>query len=510
MEFLSELSSLATTITVLVITALLIKISKRILLKSDRKEFFPPMAGTIFHQLLNFRTVHDYHTKLSHKYKTFRLFTPVGNQTYTVDPENIEYILRTNFKNYVKGEHTHRNCEELFGDGIFAIDGEKWRHQRKLASYEFSTRVLRDFSGVVFRSNAAKVASIVHQGASSNQTLEIQDLLMRSTMDSIFKVGFGVELNSLEGPEEGNTFMNAFDNCSEIIMQRYFNPLWKIMRFLNTGPEAKLKESIKLIDGFVYKLIHTKMEQNSKQDSDSMKKEDILSRFLVERERDPENMTDKYLRDIILNFLIAGKDTTAGTLSWFIYMLCKHPLVQEKVAEEVEEATKASENTKNINEFAKNLTDEALDRMHYLHAALSETLRLYPAVPLDSKVCFSDDTLPDGFTVKKGDIVFYQPYPMGRMKYLWGDDAEIFRPERWLDENGVFKPESPFKFIAFNAGPRICLGRDFAYRQMKIFAAVLVHFFGFKLSDKNKVVKYRTMITLHIDQGLHVNAFHRF
>lgn len=67
----------------------------------------------------------------------------------------------------------------------------------------------------------------------------------------------------------------------------------------------------------------------------------------------------------------------------------------------------------------------------------------------DAKICFSDDTLPDGYSVNKGDMVSYQPYAMGRMKFIWGDDAEDFRPERWLDENGIFKPESPFKFTAF-------------------------------------------------------------
>jgi hypothetical protein len=61
----------------------------------------------------------------------------------------------------------------------------------------------------------------------------------------------------------------------------------------------------------------------------------------------------------------------------------------------------------------------------------------------------SDDTLPDGYAVKKGDMVNYQPYAMGRMDFLWGADAEEFRPERWLDKDGVFVPESPFKFTAF-------------------------------------------------------------
>ena len=72
--------------------------------------------------------------------------------------------------------------------------------------------------------------------------------------------------------------------------------------------------------------------------------------------------------------------------------------------------------------------------------------------------CF-DDTLPDGYSVNKGDMVSYQPYAMGRMKFIWGNDAEDFRPERWLDENGIFKPESPFKFTAFQVSSFALLHR---------------------------------------------------
>lgn len=93
------------------------------------------------------------------------------------------------------------------------------------------------------------------------------------------------------------------------------------------------------------------------------------------------NETDpKYLKDIILSFIIAGKDTTASTLSWFFYMMCKHPLVQEKIIKEVQEAANLKENS-SIDDIAKSITEEALDKMQFLHAALSETLRLYPAVP---------------------------------------------------------------------------------------------------------------------------------
>lgn len=112
-----------------------------------------------------------------------------------------------------------------------------------------------------------------------------------------------------------------------------------------------------------------------------MKKEDILSRFLTESEVDAENGNDKYLRDIILSFVMAGRDTTASTLSWFFYMLCQHPTVQEKVAQDVKEATETSDDMP-IGDFTENLTEQALNKMHYLHAALTETLRLHPPVPM--------------------------------------------------------------------------------------------------------------------------------
>ncbi|OVA07731.1 Cytochrome P450 [Macleaya cordata] len=180
----------------------------------------------------------------------------------------------------------------------------------------------------------------------------------------------------------------------------------------------------------------------------------------------------------------------------------------EKIVQEVKEATKLKDDT-SFNEFVEHVDEETLDKMQYLHAALSETLRLYPPVPADAKFCFSDDTLPDGFSVRGGDQVCYTPYAMGRLDFLWGDDAKFFRPERWLDENGFFRPENPFKFSAFQGGPRICLGKDFAYRQMKIFSAIMLGRFVFKLSDKKKPINYKTMLTLQIDGGLHLLAFHR-
>ncbi|KAL3536920.1 hypothetical protein ACH5RR_000286 [Cinchona calisaya] len=507
MEFLNSSVSLAVTfllsigLTVLAIHIITSKIQE----KHGKKKRYHPIAGTMLNHLINFNRLHHYMTDLATKHKTYRILCPFRNEVYTSDPANVEYILKTNFKNYVKGSYNYTILKDLLGDGIFAVDGDKWREQRKLSSYEFSPRVLRDFSSVIFRRNVAKLANIISEAANSKQIIDIQDLFMKSTLDSMLKFAFGVELDSVCGSNErGKRFSNAFDDASAMSLGRYVDIFWKIKKALNIGSEAKLKENIRVIDNFVYKLIHRKTEQMHKSpDDSSWKKDDILSRFLQVTETN-----SKYLRDIILNFIMAGKDTTAITLSWFIYILCKHPEVQEKVAQEIKEETGNHEIT-DIAEFTAKLGEEALEKMHYLHAALTETVRIYPALPVDAKICLLDDTLPDGFCVKKGDMIYYQPYAMGRMKFIWGDDAEDFKPERWLDENGCFLQESPFKFTAFQAGPRICLGREFAYLQMKIFAAVLLRYFVFKMGDERKAVKYRTTITLPIDGGLHIRAFHR-
>ncbi|KQK19692.1 cytochrome P450 704C1 isoform X2 [Brachypodium distachyon] len=377
---------------------------------AQRAQDRPPLIGTVFRQLKNFDRIFDEHVKYALQHPTTRLVYPGHSEILTADPAVIEHVLKTNFSNYSKGAFNTEIAKDLFGNGIFATDGEKWRHQRKLASHEFSTKVLRDFSSDVFRMNAAKLSEKISCAAAKRITINMQKA-----------------------------------------------------------------------------------------------REDILSRFIQESEKDPQTMNDRYLRDIVLSFLIAGKDTTGDTLSWFFYMLCKNPVVQDKIAFEIRESVEWVQEDNNMEMFTARLKQGAIDKMHYLHAAITETLRLYPGVPVDGKMADEDDVLPNGYRVMKGDGMNYMIYAMGRMKYLWGEDAEEFRPERWL-VNAVFQHESPYKFVAFNAGPRICLGKEFAYRQMKIVAASLLHFFRFRLEDESKGPTYKPMFTLHMDKGLHLFA----
>ncbi|KAI3849272.1 hypothetical protein MKX03_001671 [Papaver bracteatum] len=478
-----------------------------------------PIIGVLIELLMNYHRLHDWVAEYCVESKTFKVPLPFTTVTCIAEPENVEHVLKTNFHNYPKGEAFHTYMEELLGDGIFNSDGEMWKQQRKISSFEFASGNLRNFSTTVFRECALILSGILHQASIVNKQIDMQELLLRMTLDSICKVGFGVEIETLSNELPDNRFAKAFDYASSNVAYRFANPLWRLKRFFNVGCEALFVESIQVIDEFTYDLIHKRKAElegaKLTGNNGNMVKHDILSRFIELSENPENNLTDKSLRDVIINFVLAGRDTTASTLTWFIYMIAVNPSVEEKIYKELItfEETQAKEVigynpekepksfSERVTQFASLLNFDSLGKLSYLHAAITETLRLYPPIPLDPKGVLKDDVLPDGIKVRTGEQLAYVPYAMGRMVYNWGPDATCFNPDRWFNKEGLFQSESPFKFTAFQAGPRTCLGKDSAYLQMKMTLAILCRFYSFHLIP-NHPVKYKVMTTLTMEHGL--------
>eukprot|EP00250_Pteridium_aquilinum_P024509 c29186_g1_i1 orf=171-1754(+) len=481
-----------------------------------------PLIGCIVEQARNFDTLHDWLLNYFRHLSTFSVPMMSINNTFTVDPINVEHILKHNFRNYPKGELIHERFVDVMGDGIFNVDGEKWVRQRKVAIMEFSSSKLRDHSVNAFRAKALKLVHVLSLASRTNDPVDLQDLFMRLTLDSICEVGFGVDPESLSPELPAVPFANGFDEANRLIIRRYVDFFWKVKRALNVGAEAQLRKCVQVVDDFIYGVINTRRAELKAAQSDSAERSDLLTRFMSLSNEEGVPYSDKHLRDVVVNFIIAGRDTTALTLSWLFSMLCKHPQVVQNILEEAkavlaDQAIKATTGTGeptneslgfnmaefhtcDATQFAQLLTYQALNRMSYLHASITEALRLYPAVPLESKIAVADDIFPDGTRIKAGNFVSYVPYSMGRLEYLWGPDVMEFKPERWL-KDGAFQPQSPFKLTAFQAGPRMCLGKDSAYLQMKMTTLILLRFFSFKLVECHPL-KYRMMVVLYMAHGL--------
>ncbi|KAJ7516387.1 hypothetical protein O6H91_03G121000 [Diphasiastrum complanatum] len=467
------------------------------------------IVGSYFEARRNIWRVHDWLLEyFNSKCKTIMVNWGVFTNILTVDPVNVEYILKTNFSNYPKGKEMHERLYDILGNGIFNSDGETWIRHRKIAGYEFSPRKLRDFSSNIFREGAIQLMEILDSVADSGREIDFQDLVLRMGLDSICKITCGTDLGCLSPSLPDVPFARAVEFASGQAVRRQIGMLWKIKRALNLGSEKVMKEHLQNLHSLTANLIQTRraeIDEATKSGKDHSR-EDLLSRFMKYSEGEAGGYNERDLQEAILNFVMAGRDSSAVTLSWFFYCVYNNEHVEEKIREESDNVFGQGNNLSYF-DFANLLTVDSMAKMNYLHAAIAETIRLYPAVPRDGKYAVNDDTLPDGTKVKRGNTVTFVPYSMGRMEFLWGPDALQFKPERWL-KNGSFQQESPFKFTAFQAGPRMCLGKDSAFLQMKMTATILLRYFRFTLVP-GQVPHYKTTMVLTMLHGLKISVTRR-
>ncbi|CAN0922464.1 Cytochrome P450 94A1 [Linum grandiflorum] len=427
------------------------------------------------------------------------------NGVATSNPANIQHILLTNFSNYIKGSRFHTVLDDFLGDGISNADGHIWTVQRKIASHEFSTKSLKLFiSDVVHSEVSNRLLPFLDEKAAQGTVFDLQQVLQTFGFRSICRVAFGVEDpdSIIPNLDLMKSFDDAVDNCFARVTSP-FPAYWKLKRFLNLGSEKRFREAINNINEFALHVIKSKEEKSNQQ-----QEEDLLSRFMgwsseMEWGKQGEE-------DIVISFMLAGKDTTSTALTWFFWLIAGNPRCVELIHKELSAATA---------ERRYRFGYDKLKKLDYVHAAVSESMRLFPPVPLNSKVAVEDDVLPDGTEVRKGMFADYSAYAVGRMEKVWGGDCLEFKPERWLvvDEDGKrwYKAFDQFKFPVFHCGPRMCLGKEMAYIQMKaIVAAVMMEFEvlpvgGGATAEKMMKPPYSLSLLLKMRGGLPVTVRRR-
>ncbi|KAG8054683.1 hypothetical protein GUJ93_ZPchr0001g31508 [Zizania palustris] len=415
----------------------------------------------------------------------------------TANPITVDHILRVRFDNYPKGAPFSAILADFLGRGIFNADGDAWLFQRKLAAAELASPALRVFAARVVASELrCRLIPLLHSASreGDGKVLDLQDVFRRFAFDSICKISFGLDPGCLELSMPLSALVEAFDTASTLSARRATVPMqiiWRLKQLLNVGDERNLRDAIRSVDALAAEVIRQRRKLGG-----AASGSDLLSRFMGSID------DDKYLRDIVVSFMLAGRDTISSALTAFFLLLSDHPEVADAIQDEVARVTGEGDRPMGT-------TFDKLKDMHYVHAALYESMRLFPPVQFDSKFAASDDTLPDGTVVTKGTRVTYHAYAMGRMESVWGLGCSEFRPERWL-RDGRFVPESPYRYPVFQAGVRVCVGKELALMEMKAVIVAVVRSFNIEaIARSSRRPKFAPGLTATFAGGLPVRVRRR-
>ncbi|KAL5494825.1 hypothetical protein ACEPAI_287 [Sanghuangporus weigelae] len=421
----------------------------------------------------------------------------------TMEPEHIKAVLATEFDNFEKGGIVIRNLsvflltyfyfhsigdqfkiymQSVLGDGVFNSDGEMWKFHRSMTRPFFSKDRISHFE--LFGRHADEALALLKSRMREGHAVDIQDLVARFTLDSateflfshcvhILRAGlpYSPNLASSGYAEDKSSnpatlFSRAFANAQLTVgLRTRLGDMWPLFEMA----KDLTKEDMRIVNAFIDPILEEAVTKRGTPQEFTAKKEigegETLLDHLITYTKD---LT--ILRDEILNIMIAGRDTTAATLTFATYCLAMYPNVMQRLREEIL-AIVGSE---------RNPTYDDLKQMKYLRAFINETLRLYPPVPFDMRSSINATTFvnktPGGkpFYVPPRTQIVYSVFLMHRRTDLWGPDAQEFDPDRFLDYRlHRYLTPNPFIFLPFNAGPRICLGQQFAYNEVSFMLVKL-------------------------------------
>jgi cytochrome P450 len=306
-------------------------------------------------------------------------------------------------------------------------------------------------------------------------------------------------------------FSRSFDYASGATGERFQNPLWQITEIFFGG---EFRKSVARVKAFGSMLVANAV--HARESKETAKKEGFsfgaisgsLINSLLDSIDDHQMVADAALNYLsagtfagqeiphVSHLLLLGRDTTAQALTWTFYLLMRNPSKLAAAREEILGAASISDGN-----FSN--TDTAAFRptsLPYVAAIFYEALRFYPPVPFELKQCQQATTLPDGTFLPENAILVWCTWAMNRSRLIWGDDADEFRPERWL-EDGSLISKTAFEFPVFNGGPRTCLGKKMAEAvAVQVIATFILKFDFELLDDKERISK--NSLTLPMEGGL--------
>lgn len=396
----------------------------------------------------------------------FKVQSPARDRysVVVIHPDYVKRVLVDNRHNYQKGVGFDR-VKMLLGNSIIASDGDFWKSNRLMIQTAFHKNLIQSYTRH-FIEITESLASRWRRSADAGETVDVTKDTSELTLLNVLKSLFSEDLESFEDEHGRNPFMLVTDDAArDLQFARKFRGLARL----------------------VLELAHRRREEN-------LDRHDILAAVMAARDRKTgEPMSDRQLADEILTLIVAGHETTAGTLNWTWYLLSRHPEVDERLGRELAQVLADGPPTV-----------ESLAKLVYTRQVLEESMRLYPPGWAFTRRAMEDDEI-GGFLVPAGSDVLVCPYITHRHPGFW-DDVEEFDPDR-------FRPEAvgarhKYAYLPFSAGPRRCIGDGLAMVEMLLHMGTVARTLRMEcLSDEK--IELEAEINLRSRQNIHLLPIRR-
>lgn len=391
----------------------------------------------------------------------FRLNIGLGQSVlFCRDAGLLQYALQKNQKNYTKSYIQTKDLAKYIGKGLLTSEGEHWQRQRKLIQPAFHKRQL-----VLLLDTMQQTILVELKNIKTGELADIfpvfNDLAFQTVVKSIFNIAISEsDITSLQHTTEETQKM-LVQELRQPFLVWWFNISGKTKKHLDLTQKSRT-----ILKGLV----------EARKISDQ-KHDDLLDMLLNAKYEDGSSMEENQLIDEILVLFAAGHETTSNALTFICELLARNPQAQFKILDEVRRIKTESDD---IAYWIKNAT--------YTKLVIEESMRLYPPAYFIDRVNIEEDTFK-GMTIPKGSTLLFSVYEIHRHPDFW-DNPEDFLPERFLVENTKFSNN----YFPFGAGPRMCIGNNFAMYEMILAVIAVVE--QFEIIEKKSAIQIKPLITL--------------
>jgi cytochrome P450 len=382
--------------------------------------------------------------------------TPKLKAIVTKDADFISYIIKENHRNYKKSDYFGKSSVEFFGNGLLFSNGDYWLKQRRLIQPAFHREKLQALYGLITTTIDNYLAALP-QGKSVDVYPLMHELTFNIVMNSLFDINLPAE--------KLKAIATLFTDIQNFFIKDTSVPVRRMFYLFTKEKKKYLKKAAEL------RVIFTGIIRERKQSGEP--KNDLLDMLLNSKYEDTgESMTEAQILDEALILIFAGHETTANALAWMLYEVASDDGVQQKLKTAIAE-----------NSVAESLQND------YIKAVINETMRLYPPAWIVERAAVNDDIFGK-FTYPKEMLMISFIYGLHHDKNFW-PDAEKFYPERFIEQPDLVKSKY---FYPFGAGPRMCIGNNFAMAEMSFF--VHQFFKQYTVSGTGQIPKKIPLLTL--------------